>query len=424
MNIVESVQFTCEIWGAVVCIILTICVIYTRHFDFNGAVAISTMMMNNCMVCIADALAWAYRGSETTLGYYIVRISNPIVFVLSLLGGVFISRYIHYVISSNEKDHSPRWMIPVYILYFISVIIVLLSLKYRFLYDFDDHNRYYRGEYYWILEVIGLIMILINLLHLVGNHKKIDRMEYIACIFYLAVPFFAVFVQIFFYGLSIATFSYTVCQIFIFIVYEQRYTNRLVELEKERNEERIKMLREQISPHFIFNSLLSIQELCLEDPPKASYGIKQFAKYLRGNIEAMNSDDLIPFEQELSYIKEYIELENLDPANDIKIDYFIEYDDFSLPLLVVEPLIENAVRHGIAYRSEGIIELHSRRVNREVVVTVKDNAVGNCSETEKQSGHRSVAINNIKERLKLQCKGHLEIKKEDGWTVIDVIIPI
>jgi len=198
---------------------------------------------------------------------------------------------------------------------------------------------------------------------------------------------------------------------------------RIKELESEIVSLKLRLSHNQIRPHFIFNSILAIKQLCIEEPKMAAKMLQHFASYLRANLDAMSGEELVSFERELECIKEYVALEQADPASGFRVDYKTDYIDFDIPLMSVEPMVENAIRHGIS-RDNGLITISSKIEGKRIVVTVEDNGVGFGSETRQQAEHRSIGIKNSKERLKYLCGGDLAIINTGKGTIVRIELPL
>ena len=179
----------------------------------------------------------------------------------------------------------------------------------------------------------------------------------------------------------------------------------------------------QIKPHFINNALLAVQEVCYTDPEKAAELLGHFAKYLRNNIEATGSESLVPFDDEVGAIKEYLELEYADTSKKFRFDFESEYTDFKLPFLSVEPLAENAVKHGIdRYSEDSRVVLRSYEAEEAYIIEIRDNGVGFDMNAE-TLGKGGIGLKNARQRLGIMCGGTLEISRLDGWTVARVSLP-
>jgi len=199
---------------------------------------------------------------------------------------------------------------------------------------------------------------------------------------------------------------------------------QLAEKENAYQEQRLRLMQNQIRPHFIFNVLLAIKQLCVENPKMAADSLQHFSRYLRMNLEAMSQETLVPFSTELECIREYVALELADPASDFHMNYEIEYEDFSLPMLTVQPMVENAIRHGIATkRNGGIVTIRTYLEDAQVNILIEDNGTGYGSETKQQAEHRSIGVKNSKERLKLMCNGELSVISTGTGTIVRIQIP-
>lgn len=202
-------------------------------------------------------------------------------------------------------------------------------------------------------------------------------------------------------------------------VQQKLYQSKL-ELEQSKN----KLLVAQIQPHFIFNSLMCIQDLCYTDGETAAQCLEDFAGYLRGHIDAITSDFFVPFETELEHIQQYIALEKAGRNIPFEVKFILNVTDFNIPALTVQPIVENAVKHGaLSHRNgTGKVIIRSEKVGDAIHISVEDNGQ-NASLAEKQKNHRSIGIENVRKRLSAQCDGILDISINENGTKAVIIIP-
>ena len=191
---------------------------------------------------------------------------------------------------------------------------------------------------------------------------------------------------------------------------------RAKQLEGELEESRIAVMVSQIHPHFLFNSLSAIRHLCRTRPELAWEALGDFASYLRANTDALTSTKLIPFSQELRHIQSYLKLEKLRMEERLNIVYDIQEEDFLLPPLTVQPLIENAVKHGIFYKREGgTVRLATFKKGNAVVIEVSDDGVGFDMEENPQAEDRVyVGIRNVQTRISKMLRAQMIVKSEMG----------
>ena len=177
-------------------------------------------------------------------------------------------------------------------------------------------------------------------------------------------------------------------------------------LEAELKESRISIMLSQIQPHFIYNTLGTIERMCLKDPEKAFDLVRNFSLYLRGNFSELESTTPIPFTEELKHVEHYVYIEKVR-FPDINIEYDIETTDFVLPALSVQPLVENAIKHGLMrLETGGTIWIRSYETPTHFCVEVKDDGVGFDMELPIDK-KKHVGLSNIKGRLKVMVNGEL-----------------
>ena len=190
-------------------------------------------------------------------------------------------------------------------------------------------------------------------------------------------------------------------------------------LENLRAEHRIQLMVSQIQPHFLFNTLSTIQALCRADPEKAFVLVERFGQFLRENLAFLERVDLIPFEQEMSHTRTYVEIEQVRFPS-IHIAYELQDTQFSVPVLTVQPLVENAIRHGVRIRKNGQILVRSWREKDAHVVSIRDNGKGFDVEAALALDNGHIGLRNVRSRVEQMCGGSMEIESRigEGATVI------
>jgi len=189
------------------------------------------------------------------------------------------------------------------------------------------------------------------------------------------------------------------------------------------NEWRVQMMMTQIQPHFLFNTLSTIQALCRIDPEKAFSTLGVFGEYLRENLGVMQSPDLIPFEDELRHTKLYAEIEQIRFPN-ITVEYRVLDSAFKVPVLCLQPLVENAVKHGVRTKKNGKIIVSAYREGDSYVYSVADNGKGFTSESMGDPDRTHIGMQNVQERIERQCGGTVTVRSTPGeGTEITVKIP-
>lgn len=157
-------------------------------------------------------------------------------------------------------------------------------------------------------------------------------------------------------------------------------------------------LKGQIRPHFIHNSLTSIISISRTEPDRARELLVDFSSYLRGFYD-YDQDELISFTQELELVYSYVALEQARFEDKFKLEYQIETEDFLLPPIMLQPLVENAFIHGLREKDNGgTVVVYTRLMKSgKVRIGVRDDGVGFSAKS--LSGRQGVGIENINRRL-------------------------
>ena len=188
--------------------------------------------------------------------------------------------------------------------------------------------------------------------------------------------------------------------------------------------QRIQIMMTQIQPHFLFNALNTIRALYAKDPPLADRTLEDFSTYLRQNLESLNQTDLVPIAKELEHTRLYAEIEVLRFPN-VHVEYRVGDDGFEVPALSIQPLVENAIRHGVRSKKDGLVTVSTVRETNAHVITIEDNGAGfdpDRQNTSHEGAH--IGLENVKSRIEEMCGGSLAVKSKIGeGTVITIRIP-
>lgn len=202
------------------------------------------------------------------------------------------------------------------------------------------------------------------------------------------------------------------------------------QLEQNLEIMRINNSASQMQPHFLYNALSSIREVVLTDPGYASDLIYDFTVYLRACIRTMKNGELISARQEMDNIRAYVNIEKMRIGDRLKVEYNLKSEEFQVVPLSIQPLVENAIRHGIYNRGKkgGTVSVETRTLTDCNMIIVKDDGVGFDYQKvwdEVERGEReSIGLDNIMFRLKKQLDARVIIKSTIGvGTIIIVRIP-
>ncbi|WP_347216601.1 histidine kinase [Chryseobacterium sp.] len=208
--------------------------------------------------------------------------------------------------------------------------------------------------------------------------------------------------NIFNYGLIGALILLTGLIIFIF--------RTLKKVQVKNKKIALQSLRREMNPHFIFNSLNSVNHfIATNNELEANQYLTKFSKLMRGVMEN-STDDFIPFQQELDLLRNYLALEKTRFAD--KFDYEIDVDEslnlhsLQVPGMLVQPFLENAIWHGLRYRTEkGFLKLSFEKNDRHLKIIIEDNGIGieesKKQKTQHQKTREGRGMKNTLERIQL-----------------------
>ena len=223
----------------------------------------------------------------------------------------------------------------------------------------------------------------------------------------------------------------------VYISYMRRKQKQNLEVQtllKRMAQHRLEALKGQMNPHFIFNSLNTVQHfISIHSEREAMDFIAKFSSLIRKMLDLARVDKL-SLEKEIQFLKDYAEIEQIRYTQKFDVEFIVdvaEQDDIELPSMLVQPLLENAIKHGVS-------NLKERRGRIEVVIMtedenwlnikIRDNGNGLVKREESSKSHTSAALDIIQERLAVYevegRKGKLDIQYSDNGTVSELVVPI
>ena len=271
-------------------------------------------------------------------------------------------------------------------------------------------NNHAMGLIYLLYPILAALAIIL-MAFLAKSSAKINRWAFFI---YTVFPVAGVVVDYTFHGISLTCVGFAVS---ILTIYTSIYLTRQKELEAQKNA----LMLSQINPHFVYNTLSTIAAMCDSSPKQAKYLTIDFSQYLRKNINSLNSETLIPFEQEMEHVACYLKIEKARFRERLNVIYSIGCKDFSVPPLTVQPLVENAIKHGITKKADGgTVKICTYEENTCYVIEIIDDGVG----FDTNATERHVGLQNVQSRIAAICKGELSIKSTIGvGTRVRIEIP-
>jgi len=305
-------------------------------------------------------------------------------------------------------------------IYFILLIITQFT---DWIYYYTPDNVYYRGPYYAVLLIPPVLMMAINLFALFRVRGSLSRRQVLAFLIYILIPLVCMLVQMFFYGLLMTVLGSTIASLIMLSMLLSEQLDKFVKQSRENANLRANTLVLQMRPHFIYNTMMSIYYLCEQDPQKAQQVTMDFTSYLRKNFTAVAKDTMIPFSEELEHTRAYLAVEQARFEGKLYVEFNTPFTTFRLPPLILQPIVENAVKHGLDPELDPLcISVRTRETVNGAEISVIDTGPG-FGEIDNDEPH--IALKNIRERLEMMCGGSLTLTpREEGGTLVTVFIPV
>lgn len=323
---------------------------------------------------------------------------------------------------SREKIKSSPLFLPVMILLVIYFALLLVAQFTNAFYYVTSDNQFFYGPFYSLSLVPMILILLLNILGTIKRRKVLSKKVFISLLIYL-VPMTAMLIVHTFVAIEI--FVVFGMALFAFIMYGLILSDNLEEYmrqQREIAEQRANIMVLQMRPHFIYNSLMGIYYLCDQDAEKAKQVTLDFTTYLRKNFSAIASKDTIPFNEELEHTRAYLAIEQAQFEDSLFIDFDTPHTSFRVPPLTLQPIVENAVVHGLRGSNAPIhVSVITRKSDTAYEIIVEDDGPGFRS-TDNNDPH--IALDNIRERLDIMCGGTISISpRQEGGTSVKVTIP-
>jgi len=328
-----------------------------------------------------------------------------------------------YIIEPNKSYKLFWWLAG------MNAVVFLTALFSPMVFYITWENRFARGPLGYTGHVVSGVMIA-YLLYLILREAKRTRspmtlIPILSVLFIIGAVVLGSTIDSTMDGLDYLTISIISCSLFSYIWLHLKFVRE--HEDALMMEQRVQIMLTQIRPHFLYNALTVIQDLCRTNPEQAENATIQFARYLRGNMDALQTDAPISFTEELKHTKEYLSLEQMRFEDKLTVRYDIACESFFLPTLTLEPIVENAVRHGVRGNSDGRgeVAIATREYPDRYEITVTDNGPGfDPAKQPQDQGRSHIGLQNVRDRLAQMRGGSLNIASAPGQgTCVTITIP-
>ena len=349
--------------------------------------------------------AAALLGQFADMYWNNIPLKTPCDFLGILFSSTIIPLITLYILRccSQEPRKSFLWKL-ILILWGLSAAAAVGDLLERTLFavptqDGTEHKRWLI-LFYLLFTAISLIVCFVAVIR---RRKQLSKFQFILILVYLLAPVSVMLLAM---------------ELMLLLDQGKRY----LEQKEQIANQKVSLAVLQMRPHFIYNTMMSIYYLIEQDAPKAQQVTLDFTDYLRKNFTAIAKEVTIPFTEELEHTRAYLAVEQVRFEGKLFVEFDTDYMDFRLPPLTMQPIVENAVKHGVDPDLDPLyITVRTREVNHGAEITVEDTGPG-FSLNDNNEPH--IALKNIQERLEMMCKGTLTISERDGGgTAVKIYIP-
>ena len=341
--------------------------------------------------------------------------------LVSLPMPMFTGYLLHLCGEDLRKSTLFRLVIGLWGIYFI---LLGLAQCTTFLYYVTPDNEFIRGSWHPLLVAPLAAIMLLNLAGVIRRRNRLPDKYYVAFLIHLLPMTVATLIHAVIYVPLLVVFglSFSMLSMFGIILCDQ--IEQYMRQQREIAHQRASIMVLQMRPHFIFNTMMSIYYLCAQDSKKAQQVTLDFTSYLRKNFSAIASENTIPFANELEHTRAYLAVEQVQFEDSLFVEYDTPHTRFRVPPLTLQPIVENAVKHGMDPDSAPLrICIRTRETDAGHVITVEDNGPG-FAQTNVDESEPHIALANIQQRLEIMCGGKLTVMpREGGGTVVKVILP-
>lgn len=342
-------------------------------------------------VALVDLFAWEVPGMAIVEKIFVYFEC----LLLSLPIPLFTAYLLHSCGEKWKESGIFRSALAIWIIFFILLGIAQFTTIFYYI---TPENRFYRGSWHFLLMTPMILILILNLSVVIRRKSNLSPKNYVACLIYLLPLTIALIFDTFFFvpelvfvGETLSAFS-----MFGIIIYDQ--IDRYLRQQREIANQRANIMVLQMRPHFIYNAMMSIYYLCAKDAEKAQQVTLDFTTYLRKNFTAIVSEDTVPFADELEHTQAYLAIEQVQFDDSLLVEYDTPHKNFRLPPLTLQPIVENAIKHGMDPEYAPLrISIRTRETNSGSEIIVEDNGPG----FEPTDNEPHIALANIQQRLEM-----------------------
>lgn len=430
--ILYSVNIAMEVTMILVLAIMLITVIWQKHTFLS---TVPLIFLTSCIIVnlVVQVITWTFLINDvpTLYGAMPMRIVYALDFISLYGASVAFYYYVEAIaVASYEQvgiTHTPRkitkkilhvWGVVVSVIYIVALFVPSV-------YHVEDGETFFSIPAYIIMHIITEFACVSAILFVFHHRNVMGKHVVMTCIVYsILVSGFIIVDELF--ELCIGRVTVAISTLILYVSIDLHMGLLLEREEREIVELKTATMLSQMQPHFLYNVLTTISSMCeMQGAVQARDVVNRFADYFRANLDSLGKEKTVSFEKELEHVKTYLWLEKVRFEDSLNVCYEIGPSDFLVPSLTIQPMVENAVKHGILPKEEGgTITIKTYETDSANVIVIEDDGIGFDINEINKDDLVHIGIENVSRRLEIISKGAFKIHSEKGkGTVVTISVP-
>ena len=364
---------------------------------------------------VANIVSWLFEGHPDMST--VIMLANTVASSSGQLAMICFMEYLCAMLYANSK--AAKVTLNIFrVLCYASVIYAIgnVHFGYSFVVSPEGHYVHSGNVTMVMLHLAFSVMAFGALILMALLAKRSANCSRVSFIIYTLFPIAGIVIEYIYHGVSLTHVGIVVS---VLVIYTDIYLQKQRMIDAQRNA----LMLSQINPHFTYNTLSAIAAMCDSSPKLAKSLTIDFSRYLRQNLDNVMNEETIPFDKELEHVECYLKIEKARFREKLNVIYSIQCKDFCIPPLTIQPLVENAVKHGITQKpSGGTVRIVTYAGPKSYFVEIIDDGAGFDTDAlqKAQDDRRHIGLENVENRVKRMCNGSISVKsaKNIGTRVV------
>lgn len=422
---IQNLVVALELWGCIIALVFMIATFIMGRANQKQNGRLAGLMLIVALLLLSDAVLTRHEGMDSTVT---IAICYIFAFLEFLLGYAIICEFIAFTYTTLEKYGATGlkpFLLVAHAFQAIAAILLVVSQWTGWLYYFDENHYYVAGDLFLLSPICGIISIMICFVMVIVHRACVRKRTIFLICTLIVIACIGGILEAYCEKIPFINIGIAIDSMLLFIGLEIENSRIMREQQRRLHAVQMETVLSQVEPRYIVECLDKIKEQCSSDSEQTKELIESLSVYIRANLMATSLQKCVPFEEELAFIKSYIALEQARYGVEISAEYDIEVVDFELPALILQPIVENAIKHGIVPKQAGTIKVATKATDEEIVLTVSDDGEGYDLKAKPLPCEKiKTGIVNTKDLLAAMCGGSLEIESAPGvGTSVIIRIP-